>query len=176
MNASMTSRLPQKKIRLPELIPPHGAKPVGVHEPTGKIIYEMEVLDIAAGQAAKTQKIGLDGELLWKKHPTTGEAVYPIFNKPPEIYRTKRFILNGTQGQAVKLVENFEESKADIAERTQRDKVASFTADLANEAVKRGFDSAADMMDRLFQDKLAVPPVAEANETPEQAEEQVLEE
>lgn len=160
MNASMTSRLPQKKIRLPELIPPQGAKPVGVHEATGKIIYEMQVLDIAAGLAAKTQKIGPDGEPVFKKHPTTGEAVYPVFNNPPEIYRTKRFILNGTQSQGVKLVENFEESREDIAERTQRDKVANFTADLANEAVRRGFDSAAEMMDQLFQDK-ATPEAVE---------------
>jgi hypothetical protein len=153
MNASMTSRLPQKKVRLPELIPPQGAKPVGVHGPTGKIIYEMEVRDIAAGRAAKTQKIGPDGEPMYKKHATTGEIMYPIFDRPPVIFRTSRFILIGTQSQGVKMVENFEESREDIAERTQRDKVANFTEDLANEAVKRGFDSASEMMDQLFQNK-----------------------
>ena len=65
MNASMTSRLPQIKIRLPELIVPSGAKPVGVHEPTGKIIYEMEVIDVAGMRDAKTQRVGPDGNPMW---------------------------------------------------------------------------------------------------------------
>tara|TARA_Y100000310_G_scaffold273098_1_gene288388 strand:- start:3042 stop:3536 length:495 start_codon:yes stop_codon:yes gene_type:complete len=150
---SQVSRLPTKKVRLPDLVPPTGAKPVGVHEPTGKVIYEMEVLDVETMQAKKKQKIDYEGNPVFKKHPTTGEAQYPIFQLPEPIFRTKRFILQAGPSQKVAMVENFAETPDEIAERTERQKVESFTADLASEAVRRGFTNASEMMDSLFGEK-----------------------
>jgi hypothetical protein len=146
--------MPTTKIRLPSLVPPRGSKPIGIDESSGKVIYTMEMLDVQAMKAAKRQRVDSNGRPVFKKHPTTGEEIYPILEMPKPIFRTKRFVLHATASQKVKMIEGFEETVAEISERTNRKRVANFAHDLANEAVRRGFANASEMMDELFKDSV----------------------
>lgn len=156
MSQMKHSRMPTKSIRLPDLIPPPGAKPVGVFDdgsPGGKIIYELKVLDVPAMKAGKVQKVDYDGAPVFKKHATTGEAMYPIMVLPQPIFRVKRFILVADQTLKVKMVEHFAETPADIAEREDRRKVSAFSEDLAREAISRGYSNASEMLAALLGEK-----------------------
>ena len=77
----------------PELIAPRGAVPVGVHS-DGRTIYEQERFDIKATVDSKTQVIDpATGKKKWRKHPTTGESLYPVM-KTKAVYSTVRFVLD----------------------------------------------------------------------------------
>lgn len=138
----------------PDLVPPRGAKPAGVYDdgsPTGAIIYEMEVLDLEAMKAGKVQKEDpVTGEPLFRKHATTGANMHPIYQLPKPVMRTKRFILRSYKTGQVRMIENFEPTPERVAEREQRAKVEAFTADIAEEAVRRGYSDAAQMFDELL--------------------------
>lgn len=140
MSQLLRDRFPQPRPLIAPLIPPRGAKQVGVHDDggSGKIIYEMRVFDPDTTKANKRQKVdALTGEPMWRKHPTTGENVYPIMEIEP-VFRNKRFILVADKNGRVRMQENFELSPSDIAEREQLERKHSFLEDLALEASKRG--------------------------------------
>lgn len=151
---SQQTRLPgRRKLRHPELIPPAGAKAVGVDDSTQKIIYEMNVLDVQAMMAGKTQKLDYEGRPVFRKHPTTGEPMNAILVLPSEpIMRKKRFILNSTDSLKVKMIEGWEDTPAEVADRDRRAQEAAFSSDLSAEAVRRGFTTASEMMAALFGD------------------------
>lgn len=139
-------------VTLPTLVPPVGARPVGVFAdgtPEGKIIYEMKVLDVDATVARRRVKIGPDGQPVLRRN-AAGVPVQTVYEIPGALFRTKRFILRPFKNKKVKMVENFEESAADRQEREERQAVAAFAQDLAAESVRRGFTSAKAMLDKLF--------------------------
>lgn len=160
MAGSQMSYTQTPKRLKPDLIPPRGAKAVGVYDdgsPTGAIVYEMDVLDVQEMKRQKYQKRDpVTGELIFKKHPTTGENQYPVLVLPKPIMRRKRFILRSYRTGQVRMVENFAETPEDIAEREERQRVEAFSHDLAVEAVRRGFPNAAEMMSTLFGDDTEV--------------------
>lgn len=143
----------QINVRLPDLIPPRGAKAVGVFDdgvtPGGKIIYEMDVLDINAMIAGRAPLLDANGEFVYRRN-AAGVPVNQRFVLPKPMFRRKRFILVAHAVQKVTMVEHFEESAADKRDREEKQMVAGFAQDMALEAVRRGFGSAREMIDALL--------------------------
>jgi hypothetical protein len=122
----------------PELIPPRESKAVGIHT-DGRTIYEMEKFDIEATVASKKQVMDPDGEPQWRKHPTTGEKLYPVMSSQP-VFSTVRFVLDRSPRGHVRMDENFEGTPESIARDTKAKKVREFSDKLAELATERGVD------------------------------------
>ena len=91
----------------PELIPPREAKPVGIHS-DGRTIYEMEKYDIEASVQNKTPVLDPDTKNpKWRKHPTTGEKLYPVMQSNP-VFSLVRFVLERSPRGHVRMDQNFE--------------------------------------------------------------------
>jgi len=137
----------------PKLIPPRGAKPVGVYDDgsvTGAIIYEMEVIDFDAMKKAKKHiKDPATGAPLYRRN-NAGQPIVPILRLPKPIKRKKRFVLRAYKSGQVKMLERFRPNEEKTARREENERVEAFSADLAREAIRRGFDNAADMMTALL--------------------------
>ena len=130
-----TGGIPQLR---PELIPPRESTAVGVHS-DGRTIYEMEKFDIEATTANKTQVMDPDGEPQWRKHPTTGEKLYPVMTTKP-VYRTIKFVLERSPRGHVRIVENFEGTVEERDRDSKKKKAAEFSEKLAELATERGID------------------------------------
>jgi len=122
----------------PELIPPREAKAVGIHT-DGRTIYEMEKFDVEATTANKTQVIDSDGEPQWRKHPTTGEKLYPVMSTESVFY-TSRFVLERSPRGHVRMDENFESTPESLARDAKAQKSREFSDKLAELAIERGVD------------------------------------
>ena len=122
----------------PELIPPRESKAVGIHS-DGRTIYEMDKFDIEATVANKKQVMDPDGEPHWRKHPTTGEKLYPVMSNKP-IFSTVRFVLERSPRGHVRMDEHFEGSAEDRARDEKKKKVTEFSDRLAELAAERGVD------------------------------------
>lgn len=132
--------LPRIKPHATELIPPEGAKPVGVHS-DGRVIYEMEIPDLT--RIAKNKVHVTDpetGEPLYKKHPNTGEKMYPILKSVP-FFRKQRFVLNRDGHGNVYKHENFEPTPEEISHLAKLREKREFSERLADLAVERGISA-----------------------------------
>lgn len=151
--AAVLKQRPQKVE--PKLIPPRGARPVDVFDDgsaTGAIVYEMEVIDFAAMKAAKKQaKDPVTGEPLYRRN-NAGQPIVPVMRLPKPIKRKKVFILRSYKTGQVRMIENFRPDPAKVAEKRERAQVAAFAEDLAKEAIRRGYESAAEMLGALLGD------------------------
>lgn len=129
-----------------QLIPPREAEAEGVVREEGpfknRIIYTETVLDIEATKESAQVKLDAQGNEVWKKHPTTGEAQYPILKKTP-VFKTIRYILVPNEhARTVKKIQNFEMTAEEKRELERREKESNFLADFIREAVKAGFTPA----------------------------------
>lgn len=131
------------------LVPPTGAKAVGIDDLTGAIIYEMDELDIPAMEASK--QIVRD--------PVTGQDVYrqgdhsfryPVYRIPKPIWKRSRFILRDKGNYNVAKIRNFASEAVKAKEMEERKAAQDMVSDFATEAVRRGFRSAKDMLDALL--------------------------
>ena len=137
----------QKPKRLrPDLIPPAGAVPVGLHS-DGRMIYEMQVRDHEATAATREQIKDMRGEPLYRKDAQGNP--YPVMAVKKEIKRTSRFVLNRSPAGKVGMQEGFEPSKAELAQDKMAADRNKFTELLAVEATKRGL-SPEDLVARLL--------------------------
>lgn len=139
-------------ISLPELIPPPGARPVGVFDdgsPTGKIIYEQKVLDVEKTVALRRPRLGPDGEPMIRRN-AAGIPQQIVYELPVAVWRVRRGILMPFRNKKVKFVERFEESPQDIREREERKMVEGFSSDLAKQALAAGFKNAGDFVAALL--------------------------
>jgi hypothetical protein len=139
-----------------ELIPPRAAKVEGVFRQPGsvhdqKIIYTEVMADIEATKAAATTKLDHEGKEVWKKHPTTGVAMYPI--RVAELqFRPRRYVLLGNNRfRQVKRVYNFEPTQAELDLLAQQDAERDFFEGFVKEAVKAGM-TPAQLVARLTAD------------------------
>ena len=134
-----------KRLR-PDLIPPKGAMPVGLHD-DGRMIYEMEVRDHEATHATRAQITDAKGEPLYRKDAQGNP--YPVMMIKKEVMRTSRFVLTRSPAGRVIMQEGFEPSKDEL----QRDKLAAdknkFTDMLAAAAAERGLEPG-DLIARLL--------------------------
>ena len=128
-----------------ELIPPRGSIPQGAHT-DGRVIYLLKNR-LDPRMTKKEPVIGPDGKPMYKKHPTTGEAQYPIM-RAVAVYRDFRFVLDRNGRGQVSLQENFEPSKEELKKMQEARDRDVFAEDLAQEAVNRGL-SASDVLDLL---------------------------
>ena len=123
----------------PELIAPRGAIPVGVHL-DGRTIYEQERFDIKATVDSKTQVLDpATGKKKWRKHPTTGESLYPIM-KTKAVYNTVRFVLDRSPRGKVSINPFFEGSNEERDADARKVKAREFSEKLAELAADRGVD------------------------------------
>ena len=137
----------QKPKRLrPDLIPPVGAVPVGLHT-DGRMIYEMQVRDHEATAATKVQIKDAKGEPLFRKDAQGNP--YPVMTVSKEIMRTSRFVLTRSPAGKVSSQEGFEPSKAEIAQDKMAADRNKFLDSLAEQAAKRGL-SPEDLVSRLL--------------------------
>lgn len=132
--------LPKIQPHATELIPPEGAKPVGVHT-DGRVIYEMKIPDLT--KIAKNKVHVTDpetGEPLYKKHPNTGEKMYPIMRAVPH-FRIQRFVLQRDGHGNVYKRENFEPTPEEISFLKKLQEKREFSERLADIAVERGISA-----------------------------------
>ena len=122
----------------PKLIPPRGAKAIGIHSVPGqedRIIYEMNVFDGAATKASKVQAVDAAGEPVWRKH--NGEKIVPVMQTTPQ-FRTKRFILRPFQSGKVKTIEHFALTPEQERDRRDREAKDRWMDDFRDEAIRNG--------------------------------------
>ena len=123
----------------PELIPPREASPVGIHS-DGRTIYEMDKFDVEATVANKKPAIDPDtGKAQWRKHPTTGEKLYPVMTTEA-VYSTVRFVLERSPRGHVRMDQNFEGTAEEKALDAKKRKANEFSEKLADLAAERGVD------------------------------------
>ena len=148
--AAHVDRFPKAKPLTAALIPPRGAKQVGVFDDggAGKIIYERKVFDPDATKRNKVQATDADGNPKWRKHPTTGENVYPIYEIEP-VFRVQRFILSATRNGGVRIQENFEPTVEELRERALQERKQTFLEELVDVAVSRGV-TARELVDDII--------------------------
>ena len=133
-----------RKLR-PDMVPPRGAVPIGLHD-DGRMIYEMDRRDHAASKNNKVQVMGPDGEPLFRK-AADGQA-YPVMRLKPVTYKAQ-FVLERSHSGAVFINENFRASE-DEKQRDQANKIRNdFGELLAQTAVERGL-SAEELIERLL--------------------------
>ena len=166
----MSPQLAESVTKLPkmELVPPRGADVEGIFRQSGsphngRIIYTVVEVDPVATKATKAIKLDAAGNEVWKRHPTTGEPLYPMLKKTVT-YRTRRFVLYGQEvGRHVKMVEHFEPTAEELAALAQKDAERDFFAEFVREAAKSGL-SAAQIVQKIKADTLADGESAEAVE------------
>lgn len=143
---------------------PPGATVVG-QLPDSTPVYEMEFVEVVRnedGSPAKDPVKGPNGEPMWVKHPTTGEALYPKL-RIRKARRKRKFVLNiernerGVGTGQVTLNFNFEPDPAEKARLEKAAKVRDFQSDLATRAVEMGLT-----VDELLARALAPHQPAEA--------------
>lgn len=151
----------------PPLVPPDGAVPTGEVLPDGRLVYKRRKLDVQATKATAKQKV-IDGELQWRKHPTTGEKLYPIMEQKP-VFKDVEFILESTHQGHVLIHENFrgtaDERARDAAARAKNE----FNDRLAALATERGI-SADELIVRLVEKVRPTAPGQVVVELPEDDE------
>lgn len=129
----------------PDLIPPRGAKPVGLHD-DGRMIYQMERRDHEATKKNREQVTAPNGEPLFRRD-ANGEP-YPVMRAKPVTYMAE-FVLERSPAGAVFLNENFRASE----QEKEQDRLAKvrnqFGEVLAKTAVERGL-SAEELIARLL--------------------------
>lgn len=140
-----TARLAKIKRLKPDLIPPRGSKPVGLHS-DGRMIYEMERRDHEKSKKNRVVVKGADGAPLMRKDAFGNQ--YPVMRIEPVSYMA-RFVLERSPSGAVFIQEHFEQSK----DEKSADQVAKmrneFSDLLAKTAVERGL-TAEQMIARLL--------------------------
>lgn len=156
----MSPKLAQApKLPKMELIPPQGAEVDGVFRQTGsphdgRIIYTETVLDVAATKASARPKLDANGNEIWKKHPTTGEAQYPILVKDTK-WKDVRYILNGQEiGRNVKRIYNFEPTAEELRELARKQAERDFMREFVSAAVDAGM-SPAEVVAKIKADTLS---------------------
>ena len=139
----------------PKLIPPRGAKQVGMTD-DDRPIYELENwYDPHLSSKNKVPVLDADGEEVWRKHPTTGDKLTQVMRIKP-VYRTRRFVLEGTRNGHVLIVEGFE---ATAATKKTNAKVAArqrFNDELAEIATEQGMSAGEFVRTILGRAKVAV--------------------
>lgn len=130
-----------------ELIPPDDAEVEGVfRQPTshlnGRIIYTAVEVDIPATKASKKVRLDEHGNELWKRHPTTGEKVYPLFRGETK-YKKVRYVLNEQPvSRSVKKIYNFEPTPEELAELERRDAERDWQREFFRQAADSGLTPA----------------------------------
>lgn len=125
----------------PKPVPPEGSKIVGQHK-DGRPIYELR----ERTQVGKKPRV-VNGEAVWKKHQTTGEPMYPVFDRVMG-EEVRVFVLEPMRNGNVLINENFRQNEEDEKRAEQRQKVAAFQSQLAEKAIERGL-SPEDLLDTL---------------------------
>ena len=139
----------------PELIPPREAKPVGIHS-DGRTIYEMEKYDIEASVQNKTPVLDPDtGDPKWRKHPTTGEKLYPVMQANP-VFSTVRFVLERSPRGHVRMDQNFEGTAEERTRDAKAQKAKDFVKELSELAADRGVDPEA-VIDKVIEEAKGEP-------------------
>jgi hypothetical protein len=127
----------------PKPIPPQGSKIVGQHE-DGRPIYELREKTQIGKRIKK-----VNGEEVWKKHQTTGEPMYPVYERIMG-EKVRVFVLEPQHNGNVLINENFQQNAEDKAREEERNRIAAFQSELAAAAIKRGL-SAEDVLEQLAQ-------------------------
>jgi len=138
----------------PELIPPRESHPIGVHT-DGRTIYEMEKFDIEATTANKKQVLDPDGKPQWRKHPTTGEKLYPVMVSTP-VYRTVKFVLDRSPRGHVRMDEHFEGTAESRTRDAKKKKATDFSDRLAELAAESGVN-AEDVLAKVIEEAKGKP-------------------
>lgn len=155
--------------------PPRGAKPTGEMTARGDPVWEHEIVMVARderGVPVKDAVLDPKGEPRWRKHPTTGEALYPI-EKVRRERRKRRFVLHierNERGVATGMITKNYNFEPDPAERDRLERAAAkrdFQDRFAEAAVARGLS-----VDQLLDQVLGAAPepavkAAESDEAPE---------
>lgn len=142
-----------------ELIPPREAEVEGVFRSPGsahhgRIIYTQRVLDVEATKASAKIKLDAQGNEVWKKHPTTGEAQYPMLVKETK-YKDVRYVLHGQEiGRNVKKIYNFEPTAEELAALERREAERTWQETFFAEAAASGM-SPAELIARIKRDTLS---------------------
>ena len=120
----------------PDLVPPRGAVPSGVHT-DGRTIFKLERYSLSKSLATKRQKLDEKGKPEFKKHPTTGEKVYPIMVRDA-VTEEIEFVLQRSPRGKVSLLQDFREREEDVVIREARVRTDAFNTELTRLAVERG--------------------------------------
>ena len=140
-----------------ELIPPKEAEVEGVYQEEGpfkgRIIYTERVLDVEATKASAKVRKDADGNEVWKKHPTTGEAIYPILDKEVKTRDIRYILVPNNRARTVKKITNFEITAEERAELERREAEKTFLQDFIAAALDEGL-SPADVVARIKADTL----------------------
>jgi hypothetical protein len=141
--------LPQIQVPLPALIPPEGARPTGEVLDDGRIVYKMRRLNLDKTAKNKKQTVDADGAPAWRRHPTTGEKMYPIMTTEP-VYEDVEFVLEASRQQHVAIITNFRGTPEERASDAKRKQKNEFSERLAELATERGI-SADELVIRLVE-------------------------
>jgi len=111
----------------------------------------MEKFDLEATVASKTQVTDPDtGDPMWRKHPTTGEKLYPVMTTEA-VFSTVRFVLERSPRGHVRMDQNFEGTPEEKARDTKKQKANDFSDKLAQLAAERGVDPEA-LIDKVMEE------------------------
>lgn len=125
---------------------PRGARPTGEMTAHGDPIWEVEELVIVRdgnGRPVKDPVLDPEGKPRWRKHPTTGEALYPIERIRQE-KQMRRFVLHiernerGVAMGSVTKQYHFEPDPEEKERVARAARVREFQDSLAERAVERG--------------------------------------
>lgn len=125
----------------PKPIPLEGSKIVGQYE-DGRPIYEWRGREQVGKRIKK-----VNGEEVWKKHQTTGEPLYPIYERVMG-EKVRVYVLDTHSNGSVTVNENFQNNEEDRVRQAERERIAAFQSELAAAAIKRGL-SAEDVLQLL---------------------------
>jgi hypothetical protein len=139
-----------------ELKPPRKAEVEGVFKMPGsahhnRIIYSEVVVDAEATMKSARVKTDKQGNEIWKRNPTTGEAIYPFIVKDVVMVRKRFVLLPDNRNRHVKKVYHFEPTAEEITELAQREAETTFFRDFVKEAAKAGL-TAAQVISRIKAD------------------------